>query len=223
MMASLAAIVRRDLLVAVRAGGGAGIGLVFFLAVVVVIPFAVGPDLPLIARIGPAVLWLGAFLASLLGLDRLFAADRDDGSLDLVFLSPVPLELITAAKGAAHWIVTGLPLAIVAPLLGLLLGLEPNALAAVTLTLIVGTPALTFLGLVGAALAIALPRGGLFVAVLILPLAIPILIFGVAATSAAAAGEAVFGAAFRFALALTLFFLVLGPVAAAAALRQVRD
>jgi heme exporter protein B len=223
VIAPLAAVIRRDLGLAVRAGGGAGIGPVFFLALVVVVPFAVGPDMPLVSRIGPAVLWLGAFLASLLGIDRLFAADHDDGSLDLLFLAPVPLELIAVAKGVAHWIATGLPLVIVAPLLGLLLGVEAKALAAVTLTLLIGTPALTFLGLLGAALAIALPRGGLVVAVLVLPLAIPILIFGVGATSAAIADETAFGAPLKFALALTLFFIVLGPIAAAAALRQVRD
>jgi len=222
VIAPLAAIVKRDLLLAVRAGGGAGVGLMFFLTVVVVVPFAVGPDIPLIARVGPAVLWLGAFLASLLGLDGLFSADHEDGSLDLLFLAPVPLELVAAAKGLAHWLATGLPLVVLAPLLGLLLGVEPRALGAVTLSLLVGTPALTFLGLVGAAIAVALPRSGLFVAVLTLPLAIPILIFGVGATSAAIAGEAA-AAPFKFALSLTLFFLVLGPAAAAAALRHARD
>jgi heme exporter protein B len=220
VIASLAAIVKRDLLLAVRAG--AGVGLMFFLAVVIVVPFAIGPDIPLIARVGPAVLWLGAFLASLLGFDGLFSADQEDGSLDLLFLAPVPLELVAAAKGLAHWLATGLPLVILAPLLGLLLGVEPRALGAVTLSLLVGTPALTFLGLVGAAIAAALPRSGLFVAVLTLPLAIPVLIFGVGATGAAIAGEAV-AAPFKFALALTLFFLVLGPLAAAAALRHARD
>ena len=222
MIAPLAAIVKRDLLLAVRAGGGAGVALMFFLAVVVVVPFAIGPDLPLIARVGPAILWLGAFLASLLGLDGLFAADHEDGSLDILFLAPLPLELAAAAKGLAHWLVTGLPLVILAPLLGLLLGVEPRALGAVTLSLLIGTPALTFLGLVGAAITIALPRSGLFVAVLTLPLAIPILIFGIGATAAAIAGDAA-GAPFKFALSLTLFFLVLGPVAAAAALRHARD
>jgi heme exporter protein B len=195
----------------------------FFLALVAVTPFAIGPDLPLLGRIGPAVLWLGALLASLLGLDRIFSADHDDGGLDQLLLAPAPLELIAVAKAAAHWVATGLPLVIAAPLLGLLLGLDARALGAVALTLLVGTPALTFLGLVGAALAVALPRGGLLVAVLLLPLAVPILIFGVAATNAATGGAVPLGTPFRLMAALTLAALVLGPVAAAAAIRQVRD
>lgn len=223
MIAALQAIVVRDVRLALRVGGGAGTGVIFFLAIVTVIPFGVGPDAPLLARIGPAVLWLGALLASLLGLDRIFAADHEDGSLDLLLLSSVPLELIAAAKALAHWIATGLPLVIVAPLLGLMLGIEPKALVAVTLTLLAGTPAVTFLGLAAAALGAALPRGGLLGAVLILPLAIPLLIFGTAATDAAAAGEVPFGTPFRLLCAISLFFLVLGPVAAAAALRHARE
>jgi heme exporter protein B len=221
MRAALAAILVRDLKLALRAGGGAGIGVMFFLTVVAIVPFAIGPDLPLLARIGAAVLWIGALLASLLGLDRIFAIDHEDGSLDLLLLAPVPLTLIAGAKGAAHWIATGLPLVIAAPVLGLLLGLEPKALGAVALTLLVGTPALTFLGLIGAALSVMLPRAGMLVAVLVLPLSTPILIFGVAATEAAIAGA--FGAPLRLLLALTLFFVVLGPFAAAAALRHARD
>jgi heme exporter protein B len=222
VIGSMRAVFMRDLAIAFRVGGGAGIGVMFFLAIVAVVPFAVGPDLPLLGRIGAAILWIGALLASLLGLDRIFSADDEDGSLDLMLLSPAPLELIVAAKGAAHWVVTGLPLVVVAPLLGLLLGLDAKVLGAVTLSLLVGTPALTFLGLIGAALAVALPRGGLLVAVLTLPLAVPILIFGAAATDAAAGGAA-FGTPFKLIAALSLTFLVLGPIAAAAAIRQVRD
>lgn len=222
MSGALRAIFVRDLRIAFRVGGGAGIGVVFFLALVTVIPFAVGPDLPLLARIGPAVLWIGALLASLLGLDRIFSADHEDGSLDILMLAPVPLELVAAAKGAAHWVATGLPLVIAAPLLGLLLGLEPVTLGAVTLTLLLGTPALTFLGLVGAALAVALPRGGLLVAVLILPMTIPVLIFGVAASAAAAGGPAPFDMPLRLVAALSLATFVIGPIAAAAAIRQIR-
>jgi heme exporter protein B len=222
MIEPIRAVFMRDITIAFRVGGGAGIGVMFFLAIVAVVPFAVGPDLPLLGRIGPAILWIGALLATLLGLDRIFSADDEDGSLDLMLLSPVPLELIAVAKGAAHWVATGLPLVIVAPLLGLLLGLDAKTLGVVTLSLLVGTPALTFLGLIGAALAVALPRGGLLVAVLILPLAVPILIFGAAATNAAAGG-AHFGTPFKLIAALSLAFLVLGPVAAAAAIRQIRD
>ncbi|HEY7458627.1 MAG TPA: heme exporter protein CcmB [Xanthobacteraceae bacterium] len=223
MTHALRAIFVRDLTIAFRVGGGAGTGVVFFLAIVTVVPFAVGPDLPLLGRIGPAVLWIGALLASLLGLDRVFSADHDDGSLDLLLLAPQPLEMIAATKAAAHWVATGLPLVVAAPLLGLLLGLDAKALGAVTLTLLVGTPALTFLGLVGAALAVALPRGGLLVAVLVLPFAVPILIFGAAATNAAVGGTLPFGTPFKLIAATSLAFLVLGPVAAAAVLRQIRD
>jgi heme exporter protein B len=222
LIGQLTAIAKRDLVLSLRVGGGAGIGIVFFLALVALIPFGVGPDLPLITRIGPALLWIGAFFASLLGLERIFAADHEDGSLDLLFLAPAPLELVATAKGIAHWIAIELPLVIAAPLFGLLLGLEGKVIAAIVLTLLVGTPALTFIGLMGAALTIALPRSGLLIAVLILPLAIPVLIFGVAATAAAVSGS-VFGTPFRLLVALSLLFLVLGPIAGAAALRHTRD
>lgn len=222
MIEAVRAIFLRDLKIAFRIGGGAGIVVVFFLALVTVVPFAVGPELPLLARIGPAILWIGALLATLLGLDRIFSADREDGSLDVMLLSTSPLELIAAAKGAAHWVATGLPLTIAAPLFGLLLGIEPKALGAVTLTLLVGTPAITFLGLIGAALAVALPRGGLLVAVLILPMTIPVLIFGVAAASAAG-GPVPFETPLKLVAALTLATFVIGPVAAATAIRQIRD
>jgi len=221
-MSALAAIVMRDLRVALRAGGGAGVGVIFFLTLIVIVPFAVGPDMPLLTRIGPAILWVGALLASLLGLDRIFSSDHEDGSLDQLLLSSAPLELIAAAKGLAHWLSAGLPLVIVTPLLGLMLGVEPKALFSVALTLLAGTPGVTFLGLIAAALSAAMPRGGLLAAVLVLPMSIPLLIFGVVSTQGAIANGTL-GAPFRFLLAISLFFLVLGPVAAAAALRHVRD
>jgi heme exporter protein B len=205
---------------AVRVGGGALIGVLFFLIVVTLMPFAIGPDLALLARIGPAILWLGALLASLLALDRLITADYEDGSLDLILMARVPLELAVAVKALAHWLTTGLPLVVAAPLLGLLLNLDPKATGAVALTLLVGTPALTFIGLIGAALSVALRRGGLLLAVLVLPLTIPVLIFGVAASNAAIIGPVPFGTPLTILAALTLASLVLGPLAAAAALRQ---
>ena len=223
MSAAFAAILKRDLTLAFRAGGGAGIGVIFFLAVVAIVPFAVGPDLPLLQRIGAGVLWIGALLASLLGLERIFAADQEDGSLDLLFLAPLPLPLAAAAKALAHWMATGLPLVLMAPVLGIMLGIEPRALAVVAATLLAGTPAVTFIGLLAGALAVTLPRSGMLVAVLVLPLAIPLLIFGVAATNAAVTNEVPFGAPFRLLCAISLFFLVLGPVAAAAALRHARE
>jgi heme exporter protein B len=163
---------------------------------------------------------VGALLASLLALDRLFAMDHDDGSLDLLMTGPVPLELAVGAKAIAHWLTTGLPLVLVTPVLGLLLNVEPRAMGPLMLTLLVGTPALTFIGLIGAALSVALRRGGLLLAVLVLPLTIPVLIFGVAAASAAIDEIAPFGPPFTILCALTLMSLVLGPVAAAAALRH---
>jgi heme exporter protein B len=222
-MTALAALLVRDIRLAVRVGGGALIGVLFFLLVVAIVPFAIGPDLALLARIGPAILWLGALLASLLGLDRLIASDHEDGSLDLILSAQTPLELTMAGKAIAHWLTTGLPLVVATPLLGLLLNLDPVATGAVALTLAAGTPALTFIGLVGAALTVALRRGGLLLAVLILPLTIPVLIFGVAASNAAVVGPIPFGTPFTILCALTLMSAVVGPIAAAATLRQGLD
>jgi heme exporter protein B len=219
-VSELAALLVRDMRIAVRVGGGALMGVMFFLVVVAIVPFAVGPDLALLKRIGPAILWLAALLASLLALDRLFAVDHEDGSLDLLLMSRAPLELVVAVKGLAHWLTTGLPLIIAAPLIGLLLNLDGLAEAALVLTLLVGTPALTFIGLIGAAIAVALRRGGLLLAVLVLPLTVPVLIFGVAAANAALTGPVPFGTPFTILCALSLASLVVGPFAAAAALRQ---
>jgi heme exporter protein B len=219
-MSWLAALLVRDMRIAVRVGGGALMGVLFFLVVVTITPFALGPDLALLKRMGPAILWLAALLASLLALDRLFASDHDDGSLDLILTGRAPLELVVAVKGLAHWLTTGLPLIVAAPLIGLLLNLDATADAALMLTLLVGTPALTFTGLIGAAISVVLRRGGLLLAVLVLPLTVPVLIFGVSAANAAVAGPAPFGAPFTILCALTLASLVIGPFAAAAALRQ---
>jgi heme exporter protein B len=222
-MTPLTAILLRDMRIAVRVGGGALMAVLFFLVVVTLVPFALGPDLALLKRIGPAILWLAALLASLLALDRLFAADHEDGSLDLILMGRAPLELVVAMKGVAHWLTTGLPLVIAAPLIGLMLNLDAAAEVALVLTFLAGTPALTFIGLVGAAIAVTLRRGGLLLAVLILPLTVPVLIFGVAAANAAVLGPVPFGAPFTILCALTLASLVIGPFAAAAALRQEMD
>lgn len=217
---ALAALLTRDIKTSLRVGGGALTGVLFFLAVITLIPFALGPDLALLRRIGPAILWLGALLASLLALERLFADDQADGSLDLLLTGSTPLELVVATKAAAHWITTGLPLVIVSPVLGLILNLEADAIGVVMLTLLVGTPALTFIGVIGAALAATLRRGGLLLPVLILPLTVPVLIFGVSAANAALMGPVPFGTPFAILCALTLFSMVLGPFAAAATLRH---
>ena len=219
-MIALNALLVRDMRLAIRVGGGALMGALFFLIVATMMPFAIGPDLALLAHIGPAILWLGALLASLLALDRLFATDHEDGSLDLLMMGSLPLELSVATKAIAHWLTTGLPLVVIAPLLGLMLNVELHAMGWLALTLLAGTPALTFIGLVGAALAVALRRGGLLLAVLVLPLTVPVLIFGVAAANAALFGATPFGPPFTILCALTLASLVLGPIAAAAALRQ---
>ena len=218
-MNALAALFWRDVRLAVRVGGGGGIGVLFFLIVVVLTPFAIGPDLKLLGLLGPAILWLGALLASLLTLERLLAADQEDGSLDLILMAETPLELALAAKALAHWLTTGLPLVVSTPLLGLFMNLDVRTSTTVALTLLAGTPALTCIGLIGAALSVALRRGGLLLPVLVLPLTVPVLIFGVAASNAAVTGVS-FGAPFMILCALTLGSLVLGPLAAAAALRQ---
>lgn len=221
----MTALFLRDVRLGLRAGGGALVGVLFFLAVVAVIPFGVGPDLNLLARIGPAILWIGALLASLLGLDRLFQADRDDGSLDLLLIAPASqvTSLTVFVKCAAHWVTSVLPLVIATPLLGLFMNVEPVGIAAACLTLMVGTPAITFIGAAGAALAVTLPRGGLLVSVIVLPLVIPVLVFGVAATRGAVADPDPFLPPFLILAALSMFFAVLGPVAAAAALKYSSD
>lgn len=219
----MSALISREFRLALRAGTGALTGLLFFLAVIAVIPFGVGPDMKLLARIGPAILWIGALLASLLGLDRLFQIDREDGSLDLMVAGQdmLSLSVTVFAKALSHWLVTVLPLVVAAPVLGLIMNMEPLAIGAATLTLLVGTPAITFIGAVGAAVTVALPRGGLLVSVLILPLVIPVLIFGVSATQAAVTDQDPFLPPFLILCALMLFFAVLGTIAAAFSLKSI--
>jgi len=219
------ALFLRDIRLSIRAGGGALIGVIFFLAVIDTIPFGVGPDLSLLARIGPAILWIAALLACLLGLDRLFQADREDGSLDLLVLNSERhmLALTVLTKCLAHWAGSVLPLVVAAPLLGLFMNMEPLGIGATALTLLIGTPAITFIGAAGAAVAVALPRGGLLISVLVLPLTIPVLIFGVSASYGAVANPAPFLQPFLILGALTLFLAVLGPLAAALALRHGTD
>lgn len=219
------ALYLRDVRLSLRAGGGALIGILFFLAVISVMPFGVGPDLKLLARIGPAMLWIGALLAALLGLDRLFQADREDGALDLMLIASDRhmLPLTVLVKCAAHWTASVLPLVIASPLLGLFMNMDATAIGATALTLLVGTPAITFVGAIGAALAVALPRGGLLVSVIVLPLTIPVLIFGVSASYGATVDNAPFVAPLLILTAIMLFFSVMGPIAAAAALKISTD
>lgn len=172
------ALLIRDLRLAVRAGGGFGLGLSFFLIVVVLVPFAVGPETGLLGRIAPGILWIGALLACLLSLDRIFALDREDGSLDLLATAPLPLEGLVTIKAMAHWITTGLPLVVAAPFLGVLMSLPVAGFQWLTLSLLIGTPALSVIGTFGAALTVGIKRGGLLLSLLVLPLYVPTLIFG---------------------------------------------
>lgn len=174
----MTALLLRDLKLAFRAGGGFGLGLAFFLIVVVLVPFGVGPETALLSRIAAGILWVGALLACLLSLDRLFALDWEDGSLDLLATSPLPLEAVTVSKAIAHWITTGLPLVVASPVFGLLLGLPQAGYLFVVASLLIGTPALSFIGTFGAALTVGIKRGGLLLSLLVLPLYVPTLIFG---------------------------------------------
>jgi len=216
-------LLQRDLKLAFRVGGGGLTGVLFFLAVVTVVPFGIGPDLNLLAKIGPAILWIAALLASLLGLDRLFQQDREDGTLDLIIMQPHSMTAMVFTKCLAHWIANGLPLILATPVFGLFMNMEPLAILAVLATLLAGTPAITFIGAIGAAVTVSLPRGGLLLAVLIIPLVIPVLIFGVTAAYGAVEDPAPFIAPFLILCALTLFFSVLGPVTAGWVLRNSAD
>jgi len=212
-------LVRRDVLIAWKEGGTLGVALGFYLVVVVLLPLALGPDLNLIARIAPAVLWVALLLSALLSLGRLFEADFEDGSLDVLATGPLPLEAVVAAKALAHWLTTALPLIALAPVLGLILNLAPQAYGVLVATMLVGTPAISFLGAVGAALTVRTRRGGLLIGLLLLPLFVPTLIFGIEAIGAALAGADSFAASFLLLIAVSLAAIVLAPPAAAAALR----
>lgn len=217
-MNSFLALIKRDLRLAVREGGAIGTALGFFLVVVSLMPLGLGPDLNLLARIAAGVLWIALLLAALLSLNRIFEADYEDGTLDVLATGPLPLELVSAAKALAHWITTGIPLAIMAPVLGILLNLDLNSYPILVATTLIGTPAVSFLGAIGAALTMKTRRGGLLLAVIVLPFYVPTLIFGISAVSAAAGPDGL-GASFLILAAVSLVAVVLGPVAAAAALR----
>lgn len=182
------ALFLRDLRLAVRAGGGFGLGLAFFLIVVLLVPFGVGPQTELHTRIAPGILWVGSLLAALLSLDRIFALDHEDGSLALLATSPLPLEGVGLSKALAHWVTTGLPLTLVAPLLGFFLSLASEAYGYLIASLVIGTPALSMIGTFGAALTVGLRRGGLLLSLLVLPLYVPTLIFGAEAVRRGAEG-----------------------------------
>jgi heme exporter protein B len=219
MVAAWLAIVRRDLTLAFRRGADAILVLSFFVFASVLFPIAIGPYPAILQQIGPGIIWTMALLAALLSLDRLFQADFDNGSLDLLALCPLPLELVVLAKAAAHWLTTGLPVTVVAPILGAMFEVEGRGLAGLSAALAVGTPILSLVGSVGAALTLGSRRGGVLLALLVLPLFVPALIFGAAAAESASLGVSVVPAL----SVLAGFFLValaLAPWAAAAGLRQ---
>jgi heme exporter protein B len=211
------ALFLRDIRLATRAGGSAALALAFFAAVATLVPLGVGADLKLLARVAAGVLWVGAVLAALLSLDRLFQADFEDGSLDLLALSPLSLESLVTAKIAAHWLTTGLPLTLLAPLLGLMFGLPGPAIATLTVSLLIGTPAVSSLGAIGAGLTLAIRRGGLILPFLVLPLLAPLVIFGGGAVQAVLDGIA--NGALLLLAAVSLAATALSPFAAAAAVR----
>ncbi len=212
------ALMKRDLQLALRSGGGFGLSLAFFLIVVMFVPFGVGPESAVLARIAPGILWIGALLSCLLSLDRIFQLDYEDGSLDLLATAPLPLEGIVAMKALAHWLTTGLPLTIAAPVLGFLLNLPAEGYLWVFLSLAAGTPALSFLGTFGAAITVGLKRGGLLLSLLVLPLYIPTLIFGAQSVTRVVEGQSN-STAFAILAAISLFTFALIPFAAARALR----
>lgn len=209
----------RDLSLALREGGALGTALGFYLIVIAMLPLGLGPDLNLLSRIAAGILWIGLLLSALLSLPRILESDFEDGSLEVMAAAPLPLEAVVTAKSLAHWISTGLPLTLMAPVLGLLLNLEFGAVPILVATMIVGTPAVSFLGAVGAALTLKSRRSGLLIALLVLPLYVPTLIFGIGAVSAVVLSTG--GAAPLLAIlgAISLAALVIGPLAAAAAIR----
>jgi heme exporter protein B len=215
--ASFRVLLLRDIRLAARAGGSAALALAFFAAVATLVPLGIGPDLALLARIAAGVLWVAAVLAALLSLDRLFQADFEDGSLDLIVLSPLSLELACFAKIAAHWLTTGLPLTLLSPVLAMLFGLPAYPTLWLVVSLFIGTPAVSAIGAVGAALTVSIRRGGLILPLIVLPLLAPVVIFG-AGTVLAALNNLANGASLLLA-AFSLVSILLSPFAAAAAVR----
>jgi heme exporter protein B len=212
-------LVRRDLQLAWKEGGTVGVALGFYLVVVTMLPLSLGPDLNLLSRIAPGLLWVALLLATLLSLGRLFETDFEDGSLEVLATSALPLEAIAAAKSLAHWLTTGIPLTILAPVLGLLVNLPLEAYGVLVATMLVGTPAVSFIGAIGAALTLRARRSGVLIALLMLPLFVPTLLFGIEAITAALTQSGGFMSAFLILLAISLVSVVLAPLAAALALR----
>ena len=223
MIRALMSVYRRDVALAWAGGGGAAAPVGFYVGVVLLLPLAMGPERALIAAAGPPLLWVAGALSVLMTLERLFQADLEDASLDQLLLAAAPLELAAFAKGAALWTALGLPMALVGGIASLTLQTPPAAAPIIALGLAVGMAGFISIGLLGAALAAGVRRGGVLIAVLVLPFFAPPIIFGAAAAAAASAGEAPFEGAFQLLGACCLFYAALGPIAAAAALRLQAD
>jgi heme exporter protein B len=217
-MSLILALIRRDIVLSLRQGGGVGTALGFFLTVVVLLPIGLGPDQALLQRIAPGALWIALLLSVLLSADRIFQQDFEDGSLDIMTMAPLSFELVALAKATAHWLSTSLPLAAAAPILGFLVNLPPGSILPLAAAMAVGSLTLSLLAAIGAAVTVGLRRGGLLVSILVLPLYVPVLIFGVGASQGAALGPA--APSLLILLAMALASLVLSPIAAAAALRS---
>jgi heme exporter protein B len=213
------ALLRRDIALAFREGGAIGVALGFYLMVIAIAPFGLGPDINLLARVAPGLLWIALLLAALLSADRIFHNDYEDGSLDVLAMGPVPLAAVAASKSLAHWVTTCVPLALLAPVLGLLLNFPIDAIPLLVLTMLVGTPAVSFIASIGASLTLGLRRSGLLLALLVLPLYVPVLIFGASTISTALTGPGSPWPPFLMLCAISLASIVLAPLAAAAALR----
>ena len=219
-MSGFGALIMRDIRLALRDGGAIGTALGFYLIVVSLIPLAVGPDLKLLGKIAPGVLWVALMLSALLSLGRVFEADFEDGSLDVLASGSLPLEMVAAAKSLAHWVTTGVPLVIMAPVLGLLLNLDLDAVPMVMATMLVGTVAISFFGAIVAALTLRSRRSGVLIAIMVLPLYIPTLIYGVTTIAVTLTPPGSPWPSFMLLSAISLMSLVIGPWAAAAALRH---
>ncbi|RTL62726.1 MAG: heme exporter protein CcmB [Hyphomicrobiales bacterium] len=218
-MSAFGELLKRDVLITWREGGAVGTALGFYVMVITLLPLGIGPDLNLLQRIAPGLLWVALLLAALLSLGRLFEIDLEDGSLDVLVASSLPLEAVAVAKCLAHWLSTAVPLALLAPVLGLLLNLPLDAYGPLVLSMLIGTPAVSFIGGIGAALTLRARRGGVLLALLMLPLFVPTLIFGIETVSSAIVDSGAFGPSILILSAISLASVVLAPVAIAAALR----
>jgi len=218
-MSAFFQLVARDVKLALRDGGALGTALGFFLIVVTLMPLGLGPDLKLLSKLAPGILWIALLLSALLSLPRMFESDFDDGALEVMAMGPLPLELVAVAKALAHWLMTSLPLVLAAPVLGLLLNLDFSSVPLLITTMVLGTPAISFLGAIGAALTLKARRGGLLLALLMLPLYVPTLILGISALTGQAAVASSVAPSLMLLSAISLGAVVIGPIASAAAIR----